>query len=58
VVNISQTGPQQYHLLAVIRHNASNGPLTLADSGGANLQLCPLTYAVPEREQPQNAADT
>jgi folate-binding protein YgfZ len=58
VVNILQTGPQQYHLLAVIRHNAANGPLTLADSGGANLQLCPLTYAVPEREQPQNAADT
>jgi folate-binding protein YgfZ len=58
VVNILQTGPQQYHLLAVIRHNAANGPLILADSGGASLQLCPLTYAVPEREQPQNVADT
>jgi hypothetical protein len=58
VVNTVQTGPQQYHLLAVIRHNAAVGPLTLADSGGASLQLCPLTYAVPEREQPQKAADT
>jgi hypothetical protein len=58
VVNTLQTGPQQHHLLAVIRHNAASGPLTLADSDGANLQLCPLTYAVPEREQPQKAADT
>jgi folate-binding Fe-S cluster repair protein YgfZ len=58
VVNTLQTGPQQYHLLAVIRHDAENGPLTLADSGGASMQLCPLTYAVPEREQPKIAPDT
>jgi hypothetical protein len=58
VVNTLQTGPQQYHLLAVIRHNAANGPLTLTDSGGASLQLCPLAYAVPEREQPQKVAGT
>jgi len=58
VVNTLQTGPQQYHLLAVIRHDSANGPLTLADSGGASLELCPLTYAVPEREQPKMATDT
>jgi|AntRauTorckE5430_2_1112549.scaffolds.fasta_scaffold00047_5 folate-binding protein YgfZ len=58
VVNTLQTGPQQYHLLAVIRHNAAHGPLTLANSSDASLQLCPLTYAVPEREQPQKAADS
>jgi len=58
VVNILQTGPQQYHLLAVIRHDAANGPLTLADSADANIQLCPLPYAVPEREQPHKTADT
>ena len=58
VVNILQTGPQQYHLLAVIRHDAANGPLTLADSADANIQLCPLAYAVPEREQPHKTADT
>jgi folate-binding protein YgfZ len=58
VVNTLQAGPQQYHLLAVIRHDAENGPLTLADSGGASMQLCPLTYAVPEREQPKIAPDT
>jgi folate-binding protein YgfZ len=58
VVNTLQAGPQQYHLLAVIRHDAENGPLTLADSGGASMQLCPLTYAVPEREQLKIAPDT
>ena len=58
VVNILQTGPQQYHLLAVIRHDAANGPLTLEDSADANIQLCPLPYAVPEREQPHKTADT
>ncbi|HEV8077500.1 MAG TPA: folate-binding protein [Marinobacter sp.] len=52
VVNTLQTGLQQYHLLAVIRHDAANGPLTLADGASANVQLCPLPYAVPEREQP------
>jgi folate-binding protein YgfZ len=58
VVNALQTGPQHYDLLAVIRHDAANGSLTLPTSGGASLQLCPLMYAVPEREQPEIAADT
>ena len=58
VVNTLQTGPQQYHLLAVIRHDAANGPLTLADDADAKIQLCPLAYSVPEREQPQKTADT
>ena len=58
VVNTLQTGPQQYHLLAVIRHDAANGPLTLADNADAKIQLCPLAYSVPEREQPQKTADT
>lgn len=50
VVNTLQAGPTQYHVLAVIRHDAANGSLTLA--GGTSVQLCPLPYAMPEREQP------
>lgn len=58
VVNAVQVGPQQYQLLAVLRHDAADGPLTLVDHVAVSLQLCPLTYPVPEREQAKKTADT
>ena len=58
VVNAVQTGPQQHQLLAIIRHDAADGSLALADNSAAGLQLCSLPYAVAEREQPPNTANT
>ncbi len=39
-------------LLAVLRHNAADGPLFLAGQDGPGLALEPLPYPVPERESP------
>jgi len=45
VVNILQTGRSSIIYCGPFAITPPNGPLTLADSGGANRKLCPLTYA-------------
>ncbi|KAA1172011.1 folate-binding protein YgfZ [Marinobacter salinexigens] len=50
VVNSVAFQDGHHELLAVIRHDAINGELTLEDSPGAALTILPLPYTVPERD--------
>lgn len=57
VVNAVGTGDQQGELLAVIRHDAQQGPFALESDDKVTLELQALPYPVPERE-PATPADT
>ncbi|GGC81102.1 CAF17-like 4Fe-4S cluster assembly/insertion protein YgfZ [Marinobacter halophilus] len=57
VVNAVATGNQHGELLAVIRHDAQQGPFALEGDDKVTLELQVLPYPVPERE-PTTLADT
>lgn len=50
VVNAVGFSDGSYELLAVVRHNAAEGELTVDGLPGAALQLKPLPYTVTERQ--------
>lgn len=56
VVNAVMTGTGQGTLLAVLRHDAADNPLQLAQDESVTLTPVDLPYAVPEREasEPEN----
>ncbi|GHD39996.1 hypothetical protein SAMN05216429_10658 [Marinobacter persicus] len=53
VVNAVMTGATQGTLLAVLRHDAANKPLQLAEDESATLTVVDLPYPVPERDTPE-----
>ncbi|PSF10654.1 folate-binding protein [Marinobacter fuscus] len=57
VVNAAMTGEDHGELLAVLRHDASNGILEVEGHPEIALTLLPLPYSVPEREA-QETPDT
>lgn len=55
VVNAVMTDDQVAEILAVLRHNSANQPLTLDDDRGTTAELATLPYVVPEQ---QNASES